>query len=205
MSYSNTDTGDKTADPYKAKNIDQPSLKEKVEGLSTFISNSKFGMLTTRIEGSKLLTSRAMSVAAQETGGIDLIFHTNTESGKTDDIEGDPEVNVSFLNSTGEWASVSGEAKVIADRDIVRKYYSPALKAWVGDLGDGVHDGGPEDPRIAVIRVVARTATYALAVGTSLGRGIEIIKGAVTGQTAEVNKLRELTEKELDEWRKINS
>lgn len=65
MSYSNTDTGDKTADPYKAKNIDQPSLKEKVEGLSTFISNSKFGMLTTRIEGSKLLTSRAMSVAAQ--------------------------------------------------------------------------------------------------------------------------------------------
>lgn len=65
MSYSNTDTGDKTADPYKAKNLDQPSLKEKVEGLSTFISNSKFGMLTTRIEGSKLLTSRAMSVAAQ--------------------------------------------------------------------------------------------------------------------------------------------
>lgn len=94
---------------------------------------------------------------------------------------------------------MSGEATVIADRDVVRKYYSPTLKAWVGDLGDGVHDGGPEDPRIAVIRVVARTATYAIAVGTSLGRGVEIIKGAVTGQPAEVNKLRELTEKELDE------
>lgn len=65
MSYSNTDTGGKTADPYKAKNLDEPPLKEKVEGLSTFISNSKFGMLTTRIEGSKLLTSRAMAVAAQ--------------------------------------------------------------------------------------------------------------------------------------------
>lgn len=65
MSYSNTDTGDKPADPYKAKNLDEPSLKEKVEALSTFISNSKFGMLTTRIEGSKLLTSRAMGVAAQ--------------------------------------------------------------------------------------------------------------------------------------------
>lgn len=65
MSYSNTDTGDKPADPYKSKNLDEPSLKEKVEGLSTFIANSKFGMLTTRIEGSKLLTSRAMGVAAQ--------------------------------------------------------------------------------------------------------------------------------------------
>ncbi|MCJ1471047.1 BLI-3 blue-light-inducible Bli-3 protein [Pseudocyphellaria aurata] len=205
MSFSNTDTGDKTADPYKAKNLDEPPLKEKVEALSTFISNSKFGMLTTRIEGSKLLTSRAMSVAAQETGGIDLIFHTNTESGKTDDIEADNEVNVSFLNSTGEWASVSGEATVVTDRDVVRKYYNASLKAWVGDLGDGVHDGGPEDPRIAVIRVLARTATYALAVGTSLGRAAEIVKGAVTGQAAQVNKLRELTEKELDEWRKVSS
>lgn len=139
----------------------------------------------------------------QETGGVDLIFHTNTESGKTDDIEADNEVNVSFLNSTGEWASVSGEATVIADREIVRKYYSPSLRAWVGDLGDGVHDGGPEDPRIGVIRVVARTATYAIAVGTSLARGFEIVKSAATGQAAEVNKLRELTEQELSECKSL--
>lgn len=88
---------------------------------------------------------------------------------------------------------------------MVRKYYNSSLRAWVGDLGDGVHDGGPEDPRIGIIRVVARTATYALAVGTSLGRGVEIIKGAVTGQAAEVNKLRELSEKELDECKSPSS
>ena len=85
----------------------------------------------------------------------------------------------------------------------MRKYYSPSLKAWVGDLGDGVHDGGPEDPRIAIIRVKARTATYALAVGTSVGRGVEIVKGALTGQAADVNKLRELNEKELDECKSL--
>lgn len=39
---------------------------------------------------------------------------------------------------------------------MVRNQYSPALKAWLGDLGDGKHDGGPEDPRISVIKVVAR-------------------------------------------------
>lgn len=110
---------------------------------------------------------------------------------------------MSFLNSTGEWASVSGEAAVIADRDVVRKYYNSTLRAWVGDLGDGVHDGGPEDPRIGVIRVVARTATYAIAVGTSLGRGFEIVKSAATGQAAEVNKLRELTEQELNECKSL--
>ena len=81
----------------------------------------------------------------------------------------------------------------------MRKYYSPSLKAWVGDLGDGVHNGGPEDPRIAIIRVQARTATYALAVGTSVGRGVELVKGALTGQAPEVNKLRELNEEELGE------
>ncbi|CAL3965563.1 unnamed protein product, partial [Diplocarpon coronariae] len=40
-----------------------------------------------------------------EAGGIDLIFHTNTESGKTNDIDSDAHINISFLNSSGEWAS----------------------------------------------------------------------------------------------------
>lgn len=94
---------------------------------------------------------------------------------------------------------MSGEADIVTDRETVRKYYSPALKAWLGDLEDGKHDGGPEDPRIGVIKVKAVTATYALATGTSLGRGADIIKGAITGSTPKVNKLRELTEQELDQ------
>ena len=216
MSFSNTDTGDKHADPYKEKNLDNPPLKEKVEGLVKFISSCKFGMMTTRIESSGLLASRCMAVAgkvrpphpkltsreandSEENGGVDLIFHTNTESGKTNDLESDPKINISFLNGTGEWASISGEATVVTDRDTVRNYYSPALKAWLGDLGDGKHDGGPEDPRIGVIRVVAQTVVYAVAEGTMMGRGIEIVKGAVTGEAPKVNKLREISEEELNE------
>ena len=135
----------------------------------------------------------------QETGGIDLIFHTNTESGKTDDLQSDPNVNVAFLNSTGEWASISGQATVVTDPETVRKTYSQSLKAWLGDLGDGKHDGGPDDPRIGVIHVKTRTATYAIAIGTVLGRGAEIVKGALTGQAPNVNKLRELNEDELNQ------
>lgn len=65
MSYSNTDTGDKPADPYKAQNLDEPPLREKVDGLVNFISTSKFGMLTTRAGSTGLLASRAMAVAGQ--------------------------------------------------------------------------------------------------------------------------------------------
>lgn len=125
------------------------------------------------------------------------MFHTNTESGKTDDLKSDPKINIAFLNSTGEWASVSGEADIVTDREVVRKYYSPGLKAWLGDLEDGKHDGGPEDPRIGVIKVKAKTATYAIATRTMMGRAAEIAKGVVTGSPPNVNKLRELSEEEL--------
>lgn len=64
MSFSNTDTGSKPADPYKETNISTPDLKTKVEDLVAFIKASKFGMMTTRIESSGLLTSRAMALAA---------------------------------------------------------------------------------------------------------------------------------------------
>ena len=66
MSFSNTDVpGDKPADPYKATNLTNPELKEKVQDLVTFMEACKFGMMTTRIESSGLLTSRCMALAAK--------------------------------------------------------------------------------------------------------------------------------------------
>ena len=71
----------------------------------------------------------------------------------------------------------------------------------MGDLGDGKHDGGPEDPRIGIIRVEAKTATYAVSKSTVVGRAAEIAKGVVTGSTASVNKLREISEQDILTWR----
>jgi len=201
-SYSNSNTGDKPADPYKAKNIDQEaSIKKKVEDLSTFITSCKFGMMTTRDETTGALVSRCMALAAKENDGIDLIFHTNTSSGKTSNLESDPHTNISFLTPSGEWASVSGTSIVDTSRASVKKYYTPTLKAWVGDLGDGKHDGGPEDPRIGVIRVETKTATYSLQKGTVVGRAVEVAKGVVGGKTADVMRLVELDEGEIETWR----
>ncbi|PQE29237.1 bli-3 protein [Rutstroemia sp. NJR-2017a BBW] len=201
MSFSNADTGSKPADPYKAKNLDEPSLKEKVEDLSAFMDACKFGMMTTRDGKTGALVSRCMALAAKEHGGTTLLFHTNTESGKTDELESDSHINISFLNGSGEWASISGFAKVETDRETVRKYYSPSLKAWIGDLGDGTHDGGPEDPRIGVIKVDAKTATYAVSRVSMLGRAKEMAQGVITGEAPKVNKLREISEEEINTWR----
>jgi len=58
-----------------------------------------------------------------------LLFHANSKSGKTDGLASDPDINLSFLIPFGEWASISGKASVETDRDIVKIFYSPALKA----------------------------------------------------------------------------
>lgn len=147
-----------------------------------------------------------MALAGRESGGLDLLFHSNSESGKTDDInEGGSKVNVGFLTSSGEWASLSGTAKIETDRELVKKYYSPALKAWIGDLGDGKHDGGPEDPRIVLIRVSTITAQYAISKKTAIGSFIELAKGVATGEAPNVNKLRQLDEEDIKQWRSQNS
>ena len=96
---------------------------------------------------------------------------------------------------------MSGTPSIITDREVVKKYYSPALKAWLGDLGDGKHDGGPDDPRIGIIRVTTKTATYAVVRKNVVGRAAEIAQGIVTGKTPSVNKLREISEQEVATWR----
>lgn len=65
MSFSNTDTGSKPADPYKEKNLDTPDLKTKIEDLVKFTEATKFCMLTTRIASTGMLVSRAMGVAGR--------------------------------------------------------------------------------------------------------------------------------------------
>lgn len=66
MSFSNTNTGGKTADPTTAANIDRSvPLKQKIEDLSEFITSRKFGMMTTRDVKTGKLVSRCMALAGK--------------------------------------------------------------------------------------------------------------------------------------------
>lgn len=64
MSFSNTSTGDKPADPYKKANQEEVSLQTKIEDLTEFINKAKFGMMTTRGPSTGNLVSRCMALAA---------------------------------------------------------------------------------------------------------------------------------------------
>jgi len=61
----NTATGVHNVDPYKAQNSEDPPLPQKIEDLTTFINQVKFGMLTTKQSDGDYLSSRCMALAGQ--------------------------------------------------------------------------------------------------------------------------------------------
>ena len=64
MSFSNTSTGSKPADPYTKENAEEVSLDTKIEDLVAFIKKCYFGMMTTRVADNGKLVSRCMALAA---------------------------------------------------------------------------------------------------------------------------------------------
>lgn len=137
----------------------------------------------------------------QENNGTDLLFFTNTHTHKVDELAHDPHVNLSFVNAVGEWASVAGSAAVVTDRELVKRHYTPTLRAWLGDLEDGTHDGSENDPRLGMIRVRMETATCSLSGKGVFGTVKDVVAGAVSGRVPCVAKLREISRAEVDLWR----
>lgn len=60
----NTTTGNHPVDPYKTQNLEDPPLAQKVQELVDFITQVKFGMLTTKQSEGDYLASRCMALAA---------------------------------------------------------------------------------------------------------------------------------------------
>ena len=122
---------------------------------------------------------------------------TNAETHKLDDLALDPHVNCSYYNNrTHEWVSVSGLARVTKNRARIRQLYQEDWKAWFGDEG-GDRDGGPNDPRIALILVEAELATY---MKVNKSRPIilfEVLKGIVTRSRPSMGEVKEVTGAEL--------
>ncbi|CDO69229.1 hypothetical protein BN946_scf185042.g131 [Trametes cinnabarina] len=189
----------KQLDPYTAKaENDNLSPQEKIEGLHSIVKNVKTGMLTTR-SASGQLHARAMAPAGPvDPNQVTLVFIANRASAKFDEIEHDAHVNVSFYDeSTTNWASYAGIAKIIQDKNKIAKHWSSATAAWFGDLGDGVHKGDQNDPRVAVIEVIPDEIRYWYATRGKVGQAVDVAVGAVTGRTAAPGELRTITKSEI--------
>jgi len=97
-------------------------------------------------------------MAVAKRTGPDFLFLANAHSQKFNDIETNKVCNVYFHNSGNQdWISITGEAVTSSNDDSrIKEVHSKGAAAWFGDLGDGVHTGGPEDPRMKLIEVQAK-------------------------------------------------
>jgi general stress protein 26 len=132
--------------------------QEKLEEFKNLVDDFDMGMLVTIAEDGAIV-SRVMA-SQKRRADVDMWFVSTIEDEKIDEIRANPEVNISYVNtSSRDWISVSGTAVVNTDRATIREHYKPDWKAWFPDEG-GDRNGGPDDPRIALIEVDAHRVTY---------------------------------------------
>ena len=172
-------------------NRDNATLGKKIEDLYDLIDGIEIAMFTTRRPDGHLV-SRPMATQTQAEGA-DLWFVTDIESNKLDELRFDPQVNLAYYRDrTREWVSVSGTAMVSQDRMAIHELYRPDWKGWFGDEG-GRRDGGPDDPRLALILVDVHSVTYMKVDKPKPLVLFELVKGMVTGTPPSIGKEREVS------------
>ena len=177
-------------------NRDDAPLDKKIEDLYQLIDGIEIAMFTTRRPDGQLV-SRPMATQTQAEG-TDLWFVTDIESHKLDELEFDSHVNLAYYRDrTREWVSVSGTASISQDRRIIHELYQKDWKAWFGDQG-GERDGGPDDPRLALVLVDVESVVYLKVNKPAPVVLFEVAKGMVTGAPPKVGAQRELSGKELE-------
>lgn len=170
--------------------------EKKLEELHELIEDMDIALMTTRRPDGALVTR---PMATQQQGELaDLWFVTNRETDKIDELEFDPNVNLGYYDSdTKQWVSVSGTATITQDRAKIRELYQPDWKAFFGDEG-GDRDGGPDDPRLALICVDAHSVHYMKSRFSKPRTLFELARGMLTGDKAELGREEHLSQSEID-------
>ena len=159
---------DKTTD--RNRDTAAPTAK-KLDDLYKLIDGIEIAMFTTRRADGHLV-SRPMATQERVTGS-DLWFVTDASSHKLDELESDPHVNLAYYNvKSREWVSVAGTAHI-------------------------TQDGGPGDPRLALVLVEAHSVEYLVTTKPKPVVLFEVAKAMVTGTPPKVGEQRTLTEREL--------
>ncbi|KAI4091988.1 MAG: hypothetical protein L6R37_007653 [Teloschistes peruensis] len=184
-------------DPSVSKQYDESTPKEEqFKELYKIIDGLKGSLLTT-IRPDVGPVSRSMAVAKRV--GPDILYLANIHSQKFEDMKQDKTVQVTFQNSSNQdWVSISGTAVTTDNADPrIKQVYSKGVNAWFGDLGDGIHTGMPEDPRMALIEVKANYIAYWKTTSSMPGFIKEVAQASLTGQVADTGVNRQLFDKDI--------
>ncbi|KAL8729851.1 MAG: hypothetical protein Q9181_004856 [Wetmoreana brouardii] len=192
-------------DPSVNKQWDETTPKEEqFKELYKIVDGIKSSLLTTNRPG---VGPVARSMAVAKRVGPDFLYLANIHSQKFEDLKNDKTVQITFQNSSNQdWVSITGKATTTDNADPrIKKVYSKGVNAWFGDLGDGVHTGMPDDPRMTLIEVKADYIAYWKTTSSSIGFVKEVAQASLTGQVADTGVNRQLFDKDIQAARDAES
>jgi len=153
----------------------EDNRQEAIKKLKGLIEDIDFAMLTT-VDMNGVLRSRPMSTQKVEFDG-DLWFFTSIQTHKTEEIEKDNRVNVSYAAPDDNvYVSVSGTAEIVQDRAKIEELWNPILKAWFPK--------GLDDPNLCLLKVDAEQAEYWDSASSTIVQIAGFVKALVTGKSA---------------------
>ena len=171
-----------------------PTAK-KLEELYDLIEHLEIALMTTR-RANGMLVTRPMATQ-ERIDSADLWFVTDIETHKVEDLQQDPHVCLGYYDDgTKEWVSVSGTAVISQDRSLIRELHQPDWTIWFPHEG-GDRDGGPNDPRLALILVDAYSVTYMKSKYSRPRVLFEIAKGFLTGEQPDIGRTETISGTEL--------
>ena len=157
-------------------------LKAK-EKLAKLVKNIDCCMLTT-IDAEGELRSRPMSLNGNLDENGDLWFFTYGTSHKVFEATEHRQVNVSFSDiKKNNYASISGKASLITDKDKIKDLWSEELKAWFPQ--------GVDTPDIALLKIEGSKAEYWNAPNQIVAHALALAS-ALTGQQAQIGENEKL-------------
>jgi general stress protein 26 len=124
-------------------------MTDRKQEFDEVLSHFDTAMLITRAEDGTL-RSRPMAIAGKEPSG-DLWFATSIHSPKVDELENESHI-CAAMQASNRYLSVSGRGQIVRDRKKIDELWKPSWKAWFPD--------GKDDPKIALVRLVANEAEY---------------------------------------------
>lgn len=148
----------------------------KMAGL---MKDVRIAMLTTVAEDGAL-HSRPMALQEVEFDG-DLWFFTERNSRKAHQVQQHPYAGVTFSSPDQQtYVSASGRVDIVADRDKIKQFWSPFLKAWFPN--------GPDDPNVILLRVAISGAEYWDSPSGVAVQAINMVQSLVTGKRTEIGE-----------------
>lgn len=129
------------------KRMKKEDLKEVAEKMKKI----DFCLMTTAGEKGKF-NSRPMSNNGEVEFDGDSWFFTYQDTDKIREIKKNPAVSLNFSGDGMIFIHVAGHARIITDKNLMKKYWLPSLEMW---FPEGVDTEG-----IAMIEVKAETIKY---------------------------------------------